>query len=396
MSEGSLKRYFMAVACKRLSAVETAFGGSNQHEYNGNRDLKAIFGPEDRASIPTRFLWLGEDAETVAVDGFLSWYDSRRNHPTRSEFRLYFNSNLVSDKAATHDVIFVALRPDNSAMLIVAQSGSTVEGQLKWLFGLEVKQEDAFVAKRFDGPGHSSLGYLQSFILDDLGIEYDPDIPIEIEDLVAKFGVTFPTTRVLSALARETTRASAKEDPDGAVMTWMEQEEALFRAIERQVVKGRLAQGFAGDVDGFLQFSLSVQNRRKSRAGYALGNHVEAVLIAHGVAFKREARTEKARGPDFLFPGEASYHDTGFAADGLRMLAVKTTCKDRWRQVLAEADRIAPKHLLTLQPNISTAQTAEMRGASLQLVVPAAVSATYTPEQRSWVMGFEGFLALVR
>jgi hypothetical protein len=30
------------------------------------------------------------------------------------------------------------------------------------------------------------------------------------------------------------------------------------------------------------------------------------------------------------------------------MLGVKTTCSDRWRQVLAEADRIQLKHLLTL------------------------------------------------
>ena len=44
------------------------------------------------------------------------------------------------------------------------------------------------------------------------------------------------------------------------------------------------------------------------------------------------------------------------------MLAAKTSCKDRWRQVLAEADRIRTKHLLTLEPAISKIQTAEMRG----------------------------------
>jgi len=162
------------------------------------------------------------------------------------------------------------------------------------------------------------------------------------------------------------------------------------------VVKGRLAQGFAADVDGFLAFSLSVQNRRKSRAGYALGNHVEAILQAIGIAHRREATTEKRNGPDFLFPGEAAYHSADAPGAKLRMLAVKTTCKDRWRQVLAEADRISPKHLLTLEPGISTAQTTEMQAAALQLVVPSPLQPTYHPAQQAWLLSFSEFLALVR
>ncbi len=78
------------------------------------------------------------------------------------------------------------------------------------------------------------------------------------------------------------------------------------------------------------------------------------------------------------------------------MLAVKTTCKDRWRQVLAEADRIVPKHLLTLEPCISAAQTTEMQGSALQLVVPAAILPSYSAAQRNWLMSFAGFLDVVR
>ncbi len=43
------------------------------------------------------------------------------------------------------------------------------------------------------------------------------------------------------------------------------------------------------------------------------------------------------------------------------MLAVKTTCKDRWRQILNEAQRIKPKHLLTLQEGVSHRQFDEMQ-----------------------------------
>ena len=85
-----------------------------------------------------------------------------------------------------------------------------------------------------------------------------------------------------------------------------------------------------------------------------------------------------------------------FKAIFLTMLGVKSTCKDRWRQVLAEADRISPKHLLTLETGITTDQTDEMQAKSLQLVVPAALHETYTREQRKWIFSVSDFVELVR
>ena len=78
------------------------------------------------------------------------------------------------------------------------------------------------------------------------------------------------------------------------------------------------------------------------------------------------------------------------------MLGVKSTCKDRWRQVLAEADRIDQKHLLTLEAAISINQTAEMQSKQLQLVVPAAVHDSYTSAQRAWLMDVEAFSDFVQ
>jgi hypothetical protein len=78
------------------------------------------------------------------------------------------------------------------------------------------------------------------------------------------------------------------------------------------------------------------------------------------------------------------------------MLAVKTSCKDRWRQVLAEADLIRTKHLLTLEPGISSAQTTEMRKEALQLVLPAPLYSSYQPAQQTELMSLAAFLDLVR
>ena len=52
------------------------------------------------------------------------------------------------------------------------------------------------------------------------------------------------------------------------------------------------------------------------------------------------------------------------------MLGVKSTYKDRWQQVLAEANRIETKHILTLESTISTGQTDEMQRHLLQSIVP--------------------------
>ena len=78
------------------------------------------------------------------------------------------------------------------------------------------------------------------------------------------------------------------------------------------------------------------------------------------------------------------------------MLGVKSTCKDRWRQVLAEADRIERKHLLTLETSISTSQTDEMASKNLQLVLPRGLHQTYTRSQQEWLMDVSAFTDLVR
>jgi hypothetical protein len=78
------------------------------------------------------------------------------------------------------------------------------------------------------------------------------------------------------------------------------------------------------------------------------------------------------------------------------MLAVKTTCKDRWRQVLNEADRIPQKHLFTLQEGVSLAQLAEMEEAGLKLVVPQANFSKFPVEVRDKLTDLSGFVCELR
>jgi hypothetical protein len=78
------------------------------------------------------------------------------------------------------------------------------------------------------------------------------------------------------------------------------------------------------------------------------------------------------------------------------MLAVKTTCKDRWRQILNEADRIKQKHLLTLQEGISEAQFKEMTQAGVQLVIPVPLMKSYSKKIQPHLQTLESFIGDIR
>src|SRR3546814_11640973 len=113
----------------------------------------------------------------------------------------------------------------------------------------------------------------------------------------------------------------------------MEREELLFRRLERHIVAELISSGFlaagGADVDGFLGFSLSVQNRRKARAGHALENHLEAVFTALGGQYVRGAETEKTNKPDFLSQGPKAVHDVLVPLERLTVLGDMSTPMDR-------------------------------------------------------------------
>jgi len=270
-----------------------------------------------------------------------------------------------------------------------------------WLFGLEEQPGLAFEAREIRKDSDATLDFTARYILDELGIDPAEPEAGRLDTLIEPFGLDFPKTRIFSELARSSLpEISAIDDPDLALMAWIDREEQLFKRLERRVVEERIRTGFlsvdSADVDGFLSFSLSVQNRRKTRAGHSLENHLEAIFSAHKLRFARGAETENRNKPDFLFPGQAEYRDPRFPASRLTMLGAKSTLKDRWRQVLSEAVRIDNKHLLTLEPGISQNQTDEMQAKSLQLVLPAPLHVTYRESQRPWLMKLGDFIQIAK
>ncbi|MBN8279240.1 MAG: restriction endonuclease [Gammaproteobacteria bacterium] len=399
MKRGHLSEYFTGLAAKRLSAVEVDISRSNQHEFNGVDALKRLFGTATGTQrFPARFIYLSDDQDQPTIaDGSLSWYDARERHPTRSEHRLYFAANSASDCAAKDDVLVIARRPDGSVLVVIAREGSTIASQVHWLFGLTDLAKPGFAVRDDLETDRDRLAFASRLILENIGIDVAPPTDSHLEDMLARFSGGFPSTRDFSSYARSTVRdVGISDSPDDVLMVWMEREELLFRTLERHVIGDRLKRGFQGDVDGFIAFSLSVQNRRKSRVGHALENHLESTFKASYLRYSRAALTENRSRPDFLFPGATEYRDQAFNPLRLTMLGVKSSCKDRWRQVLTEARRVERKHLLTLESAISGNQTDQMRAEKLQLVVPRQLHASFTEDQQRWLMDLTDFIALAR
>ena len=190
----------------------------------------------------------------------------------------------------------------------------------------------------------------------------------------------FPTGRIMAELAHkaveECTPDVLKKSADERLLAWMDAEYTVFRAIERRLCDERVHQEFA-DIEEFLAAAETITNRRKSRAGHSLEQHVEYLLKEAGIAFEAQVTIDGKVRPDVLLPGKAAYEDPKHPAENLVVLGIKTTCKDRWRQVLNEGRRVAVKHLLTLQPAMSKAQLTEMHEAKLQLIVPASLHGGY-------------------
>ena len=407
MTPGHLSDYFDGYAVKRLSAVETDRGRSNQHEFNGETGLRQLLGdPDGKQYFRAKLRYLSETEDTDLADEVtLTWYDARERARVergveRWEARLYYKANEVMNRAEAGDLLVVAkLRRSHELLVLVAQQSSTIEAQLQWLFGHARDAGNAFsVRQEFEEDRR--VGFSIGEILETIGIVQPPTAPNFPDGLLTRFTNGFPTTREFSDYARSTLPdVYSVDDPDAALTSWMDREELLFRTFERHLLVSDLADLQSRgeiDPDAFMSLALSYQNRRKSRGGKALENHLEQVFIDHGITYSREQVTEGKHKPDFVLPSIDDYRNEFFDSSRLTAVASKTTCKDRWRQILNEAARIPDKHLVTLEPAISESQTDEMIENRVRLVLPASLHDSYSPSQQKWIMSISDLLQLLQ
>ncbi len=221
---------------------------------------------------------------------------------------------------------------------------------------------------------------------------------LDEDDIPLEWLRAFPSPKTIFEKSLEW-RPADTASVDVRLMQRRQCEYQIFQSIEEAVTLPVIHNGF-GSLNDFIVQAQTVLQRRKARAGRSLELHVRQILVEEGFQegrdFSWQPETERGKNPDFLFPSETDYKDLDFPSSKLNMLAVKTTARDRWRQILNEADRIRVKHLLTVQQGISINQFNEMSEHGVQLVIPEPLINDFPKSVRHSLKTLESFIADIR
>lgn len=391
----SLNSIFSAVIFKTLAQVDLPERGSNQHEINGVNALKDFFETNESVSGTISWHYFSDNSDPLQSTGNFTFYDARARSAARTgrtEWRMYYSGDFLS-KSNPGDVLILARTLAGPIFGLVFQNGSGWLRTAQILFQMEAATPRMQLITSEDLQSQD-LEFAKRQILDELGLEVsipssedDNEIATRELALANEQGRDFPSTRRMSELAQSLVDIDSR-NADETLVAFIDREERIFRAIEKILVNIKLKKGFSS-VDDFISYSLSVQNRRKSRMGFALENHLSKIFLDNQLRFDAQVITERGNKPDFIFPSIREYHDVKFSAELLVVLAAKSSCKDRWRQILDEAERIPNKYLCTLEQAISVVQTRSMAATNVTLIIPSAFHATYTEMQRRdlWSIG---------
>lgn len=320
----------------------------------------------------------------------IQWQNDLR---TESSFTYYSSKNEL--RITKFGRSFPFLNPEQTGALFVFTRQSADQYSA---FFLETEDDiEQFLSAFGIGPTETN------HMIDTSAVLPETQERIAIQEFIDTLTVDFPLSDVMSAAARDIQNRVynhleyIRTNPDRKIIEWTNTEYALFRAIEHARYGDKISHGFTS-VDEFITMANMVLNRRKSRAGKSLEHHLSAIFDGNNIQYTAQSVTEGNKKPDFLFPSQAAYHNATFPTDKLLSLAAKTTCKDRWRQVINEADRLRglPKYLCTLQQGISPAQMDEMQAEDVILVVPRPYIASYPADRRDRIWTVTKFVDYVR
>jgi len=379
---------------KVLSGNDTLLNGAHQAGPYIPRDvlfelfpsiaLSATLNP--RALVQVLIDSHGSETEATAI-----WYNNRiAGSGTRNEARMTNwggRSSPVLDPEATGSICILAFHREAEGDADLCRV---------WLCS-SLDEEDAVT----DLIGSVDPGTSQFFRGSALGVvpaaRTAPDLPcrMTLEEIPQNWRFAFPEAQELVRRATENLPSMKSRSPDERLLRRRVCEFEIFRSVEDAVILPRIREGFA-TVDLFVSFANAVTNRRKSRSGASLELHARTIFDEEGLSYSHDEFSEGRKRPDFLFPSAEAYRNHDFPTAQLKMLAVKTTCKDRWRQILNEADRIPNKYLLTLQEGVSYHQFEEMAGAGVSLVVPAPIHSSYPKSIRPLLLSLSEFIRIVR
>ena len=366
--------------CKFLSANDTGATGAHQSGILISKTaMEMLFSEEqlDQDGIPKR---------TVKI----KWQD---DFETESCFTYYKSKKELRITKFGRGFPFLNINQTGSLFVFTKQEEEHYSG---YFLDTEEEIEEFLNAFGISPTETNSL-------INSENIRAETKEQIAIREFIKNLEVDFPTSEEMSATARRIQNRAynhieyIQTNPDKKIIDWTNMEYSLFRALEYERYGDIIARGFS-NVDEFVKVANMVLNRRKSRAGKSLEHHLAAIFDGNRIQYSAQAVTEGNKKPDFIFPSGEAYHNQNFDVKKLVTLAAKTTCKDRWRQVLYEANRMkeSPKYLCTLQQGISRAQMDEMQDENVILVVPKPYISSYPRDRQGRIWTLARFVKYIQ
>ena len=366
--------------CRFITANDTGKNGSHQAGFYIPKCAAALLfdTPRVKGENKDKFATVKWQNDFITESRFIYY-----GQGTRNEYRITrFGKNFpFFEEDNVGDLLIIAQKSENYYYGFVLQTDQDID--------------DFFAFFNLSPDETNQLIDISGFV--------KPDMKIKqlIENFIGSLQ-DFPETRQMALGAREcyneaynVVQKTIINHPDDVLLNWIDTEYSLFKCMEEKVYRNVISHPFES-VESFVQTANEVLNRRKSRAGKSLEHHLAYIFSCNDLIFEEQAITEDNKKPDFLFPNGECYHNMLFPTENLTVLGAKTTCKDRWRQVLTEADRVKEKYLFTLQQGISRNQLKEMQDSELTLVVPHKYISNFPMEYQNGIKDLANFIQLVK
>jgi len=369
--------------CKFISANDSGETGGHQSGlYIPKNSIPLLFDkPGQKGELkdrPVQIRWQNDDGR-ITESRFIYYGQKTRNEYRITRFGKGFE---LLNKDSTGNLFILAKQDDDFYDGFVFSNDDDI---------------DSFLAAFSMSPVDTNKIIETSNVIKDMK---DPERLFD--EFIRTLSSGFPSTEDVALKAREIfekiySRNNEKEstkNPDEILLEWAHTEYNLFKALENHFYHDYVTKPFE-DMDRLISVANVILNRRKSRAGKSLEHHLAQIFRYNKLKFDQHAVTELNQEPDFIFPGIKYYFQDKYSKK-LVFLAAKTTCKDRWRQILSEADRIKIKHLMTLQQGISSNQLKEMEKSNVILVSPAEYIQHFPEPYRSKILSLQKFISFTK
>lgn len=362
---------------KFITANDVGATGGHQAGFHIHKHSWPLFfdNPGERGSnkdVFVRIKWHG-DFET---DSRFIYYGVG----TRNEYRLtrFGKGFPFLHDENVGDLLILSKRDDKYYEGFVLSSDNDIEDFFD-AFGISSTETNAILPKSRELTAEERLQELFNLFIQNLNVDFPPTIQLATG------------AREIFLEAHKLNPTVVLKTPDREIINWIATEYELFKAIENDRY-GEIIKTAFPSVEDLIKTANTILNRRKSRAGKSLEHHLSEVFNIWELSYTAQATTEAKKKPDFIFPNIETYFKEPSGSDKLVFLGAKTTCKDRWRQIVGEADRIPLKHLFTMQQGISANQLNEMKLEGVTLVVPKPYLKKFPEEHRADIWTLDKFV----